>query len=110
VACGMNHVLLAYLDAIGEDVQPLKDYELDLYHINVLRDIPILMNKIVHGQFSYQDIYMYFRKKLGHIFSKDDVLPFFTAIQVIIQEIINDNGIQNLIKKMLTQEYISHNT
>jgi predicted ATP-grasp superfamily ATP-dependent carboligase len=85
-ACGMNHVLLAYLDAIGEAIQPVMDYESDIYVIHVLRDVPILLNKCVNGQLSYQDFYMYFKKKIGHIFLKDDFLPFLTAIQARIYE------------------------
>lgn len=96
VACGMNHVLLAYLDSIGEEVQSVNNYETDVYIIHILRDIPILINKLVNGQVSNQDIYMYFRKKYWHILSKDDIPPFITASQ----EIIKNKGIQKLMGKL----------
>jgi predicted ATP-grasp superfamily ATP-dependent carboligase len=105
VACGMNHVLLAYLDAIGEDVEPVKDYELDLFGINILKDTPILLSKILHRQISYQDIFMYFRKKYIFKFSEDDVLPYLKDIQGFIREAISENGLQKLTKKLRARNY-----
>jgi predicted ATP-grasp superfamily ATP-dependent carboligase len=105
VVCGMNHVLLAYLDAIGEDVQPLKDYELYLYGINLVKDAPILLNKILDGKISYQDIYMYFKKKYIFKFSEEDVLPFFKELYMLVREIVKNNDAQNLLRKIRVQEY-----
>jgi predicted ATP-grasp superfamily ATP-dependent carboligase len=95
VACGMNHVLRAYLDALGEEIHPVTDYESYVYKIHILRDFPLLLNKLVHGNFSIQDIYTYFRKIHWQVFSLDDALPFLAEIHYAIK----DKGFRKLMNR-----------
>ena len=84
VACGLNHVLLAYLDCVNERIEPLRDYMIDVHQINILRSLSILVNKSLQRQLNYQDLRPYFRKKLAHLFAVDDPLPFFETLTRII--------------------------
>jgi hypothetical protein len=56
------------------------DYSLDVYKIDLLRDIPILLQRLLHGQFSREDLCPYFRSNFGQIRWKGDPVPFRYAV------------------------------
>ena len=64
-------------DILGEEVQPVKDYDLGVYHINTMREIPVLARMLAKGQFSREKMLPYLRKKVWSMFSMDDPIPFF---------------------------------
>jgi D-aspartate ligase len=75
-ACGVNSVLLAYLDLLGEDVPRVKDYDVGVYEIKFLRDIRVLVRMFAAGQLSREAMLPYVRKHLYYLFSWDDPMPF----------------------------------
>ena len=73
--CGVNIVLIAYLDIIGEEVQPVKNYDEGVYEIKLIRDIITLKRVLAKGQFSHETMLPYLKKKLWHMFSMADPIP-----------------------------------
>jgi D-aspartate ligase len=84
--CGANTVLTAYLDILGEETPPVKDYDVGVYHIYVERDIKILMRMLARGQFSREIMLPYLRKKVWYTFSMDDPLPYFRFLYAYLVE------------------------
>ena len=74
--CGANIVLTAYLDILGEKLQPVKDYDVGVYRINFMQDYRIMMRMLAKGQFSRELILPYLRKKDWKMFSMDDPIPW----------------------------------
>jgi predicted ATP-grasp superfamily ATP-dependent carboligase len=75
-ACGMNDVLAAYRDAVGEEVQPFTTYESDHFHIDLTRDLRILLYRLRHHQLTMRDLDPYLRKKAWQFWSFTDGRPF----------------------------------
>jgi predicted ATP-grasp superfamily ATP-dependent carboligase len=76
-ACGVNNVLTAYLDVLGEEVQPVKDYDIGVYSIDFIKDLKIILRFLAKGQFTRETMLPYLRKKIWYILSMDDPIPFF---------------------------------
>jgi D-aspartate ligase len=85
-ACGVNNILTAYLDIIGEKAPPVKDYAVGVYGINFIRDVNILMRLLVKGHLSHETILPYLRKKFWYTFSMDDPIPFFIDLYNQVSE------------------------
>jgi D-aspartate ligase len=76
-ACGVNTVLTAYLDILGEEALPMKDYEVGVYYIALIRDIQIITKMLVKNHFSRDIILPYLRNHHWYMLSVDDPIPFF---------------------------------
>jgi D-aspartate ligase len=77
VVCGVNSVLLAYLDVIGEETPPVNAYAVGVYRINLVLDALILLRTLAAGHFSRATLLPYVRQNSWNMFSTDDPLPFF---------------------------------
>jgi D-aspartate ligase len=82
--CGANIVLTACLDIVGEEAQPVKNYEVGVYRINVGRDYKILLRMFAKGQFSREKMRPYLGKVNWYMFSKDDPMPYFKSLSLSI--------------------------
>jgi predicted ATP-grasp superfamily ATP-dependent carboligase len=75
-ACGVNTVLTAYLDSLGEDASPVMDYEVGVYNIALINDMRSLVRMVAKGHLSRETLLPYVRKKIWYMFSRDDPIPF----------------------------------
>ena len=75
--CGINVILVAYLEAIGINVESISDYELDVYIIELLLDLFSSCVMICKKQLSLKEwITPFIRKNEQTIFNRDDANPF----------------------------------
>jgi predicted ATP-grasp superfamily ATP-dependent carboligase len=89
VACGLNHVLMAYQDACGQHVHPMMTYESHIYQINLLREAQILVMNVLTGSLTELDFSPYFQKRLYHTYIGNDRLPFFHEMGLTLQKLVN---------------------
>jgi predicted ATP-grasp superfamily ATP-dependent carboligase len=89
VACGLNHILMAYQDARGQHVPPMMTYESHIYQINLLREAHILVMNVLTGSLTELDFSPYFQKRLYHTYSGNDRLPFFHEMGLTLQKLVN---------------------
>jgi predicted ATP-grasp superfamily ATP-dependent carboligase len=75
-SCGVNHVLAAYRDALGEAVTPVTSYQTGRYNINLKYDLWQNLWRVVHGQRLIDTLIPYLGTKTWHSFSPTDPLPF----------------------------------
>jgi predicted ATP-grasp superfamily ATP-dependent carboligase len=75
-ACGVNHILAAYRDALGKDVTPVTSYEVGRYNINLKYELWQNLWRVIHGQRLIDTLPPYLGKKKWHSFSTADPLPF----------------------------------
>jgi predicted ATP-grasp superfamily ATP-dependent carboligase len=87
VACGLNHVLMAYQDACGLVVQPEKEYETNVYQINLIREAQIFVKNVVSGSLTEIDFSPYLQKRLFHTYIRNDRLPFFREIGLTLRKL-----------------------
>jgi predicted ATP-grasp superfamily ATP-dependent carboligase len=85
VACGMSHVLDAYHDALDTAPDRHMQYDVNKYHINLLRDLQILLSKLASRSLAEWSLQPYFQKKLWFIFTRHDALPFIKSITTILR-------------------------
>jgi predicted ATP-grasp superfamily ATP-dependent carboligase len=79
--CGINNILIAYHDALGEPMEPLTQYTTDVYKIKYLLDIPLLLRRLLHGNLARTDLRPYLQQHVGHIHLQTDALPFLHAFR-----------------------------
>jgi predicted ATP-grasp superfamily ATP-dependent carboligase len=78
--CGVNHVLAAYREALGETPRVRSEYDADVYQIQLKVDLYQHVWRILHGQSISTMVAPYRGKKCWLIFSKDDPVPFIVDI------------------------------
>jgi predicted ATP-grasp superfamily ATP-dependent carboligase len=77
VQCGVNHILMAYRDALGLPVYPVSQYATGVYCITVMTDITSIFRRMRSHDLTVQDmIRPYISKKHWATMSWDDPLPF----------------------------------
>jgi predicted ATP-grasp superfamily ATP-dependent carboligase len=80
-ACGINYVLVAYLEALGHDVPALSDYTAGVYDIDLLFDLRSIVNNLVHGSLSFRKLIQSYRgRKEWRVYARDDPLPFLKQL------------------------------
>jgi predicted ATP-grasp superfamily ATP-dependent carboligase len=79
-ACGMNHILLAYHDALGSVISPIKRYDEGVYGINLLLNLKYQLSQITHGHFTPRMLHPYLQQKQYLLLSRGDGLPFLKAL------------------------------
>jgi predicted ATP-grasp superfamily ATP-dependent carboligase len=88
LACGVNHILTAYREALGEEVHTLGDYETGVYCINALRDLRSIKRLITEKRFSFRDVITpYLEKHHFVLLSGDDPVPVIPRIKGITKRI-----------------------
>ncbi len=86
-ACGANDVLVAYRDALGEEVKPVTHYDTGVYGINILFDLTTLLGLMHRSQIPQNqsnNILPYLSKKVWSRLSKDDIIPFIKSTQAFL--------------------------
>ena len=81
--CGVNVILTAYLEAIGEEVESMEKYESGIYNIYLLRDLMTTFSKDadLNQRFSFRKrLPSYMGKKYYSEYERDDPKPFFVSL------------------------------
>jgi predicted ATP-grasp superfamily ATP-dependent carboligase len=79
--CGVNVVLMAYLEAIGERVKPIEDYELDRNLIYFTEDLKWLSAMFINRKLSLREwLTPVVGKRDWAIFARDDIKPFIISV------------------------------
>jgi predicted ATP-grasp superfamily ATP-dependent carboligase len=74
---GVNQVLMAYQESIGEPITPMRGYRTGVFSINLIRDIRSLKNQLLAGELSLREMFQpYLGEKHWLIYARDDPLPF----------------------------------
>jgi predicted ATP-grasp superfamily ATP-dependent carboligase len=88
-ACGVNIILAAYLESIGEQIEPLKDYEIGKHLVYFTEDLKCSTAMFVRGKLSPKEWLLPFAgKKEWTIFAKDDKRPFAASLARVITSFI----------------------
>ena len=76
-ACGVNIILMAYLEAIGETLQAVENYELDIRLIYFTEDLKCALTSLLQRKLSLREwVSPLIGKKDWAIFASDDPNPF----------------------------------
>ncbi len=87
--CGVNLMLIAYLDAIGRDMEYSEDYEAGVKWIFLWDDLRSSMRMLINGNLTIQEwISSYSGKKDFLSYAKDDPKPFFINLRHAIFDMI----------------------
>ena len=87
--CGVNIMLIAYLDAIGKDTKYSEDYEAGVKWIFLKDDLRSTMRMLIKGNLTIREwIYSLRGKKDFLSYAKDDLGPFFVSLRHTIFEMI----------------------
>jgi predicted ATP-grasp superfamily ATP-dependent carboligase len=79
--CGMNHILLAYHDALGKPLEVQTTYNADIYQINLISDLQVLLSKLTKRSWSGWSLTPYLHKKVWHTFASNDPRPFLQRLR-----------------------------
>jgi predicted ATP-grasp superfamily ATP-dependent carboligase len=79
-ACGANHILAAYQEALGEPVDPITTYEIGKYNINLKLDFYQHLWRRLHGQPFTNTLTPYLHSKKWRNLSTTDPVPFLADI------------------------------
>jgi predicted ATP-grasp superfamily ATP-dependent carboligase len=80
-ACGVNHILTAYREAIGEEITEQDEYETGKYCINILNDLRSIRAMLRKDQVSLREVLMsYLMRKDWHVFDNSDPMPFIKQL------------------------------
>lgn len=89
-SCGVNIIFTAYLDAIGEEIKNVKNYQTDKYMIYLTEDLKsILVNKFNTGFYFHNRSSILKDKVDWLLYNKQDIKPFIMKILKMISDIIN---------------------
>jgi predicted ATP-grasp superfamily ATP-dependent carboligase len=80
LSCGVNHVLAAYRDVLGDPMPPQLAYHTGVSLINALGDFTILLKRGVQGHFHPHDLRPYRGRIHWAVYARDDPLPFLQTI------------------------------
>ena len=87
--CGINIMLIAYLDAIGRDTTYSEDYEAGIKWIFLKDDLRSAIRMVLNGDLGIREwISSLFGKKDYVLFAKDDLRPFVMSLKYTTCEMI----------------------
>ena len=87
--CGINIMLIAYLDAIGRDVEYSENYETGFKWVFLKDDIRSAMRMILNGDLDFREWISSLLGKKDYIsYAKDDLRPFIISLKDTLFEII----------------------
>jgi predicted ATP-grasp superfamily ATP-dependent carboligase len=85
--CGINLMLIAYLDAIGKDTRYSEDYEIGMRWISFKDDTMSSMKMLMDGNLTIHEWMSSLRGKKDFLtYAKDDLRPFIMSFTHIISE------------------------
>jgi predicted ATP-grasp superfamily ATP-dependent carboligase len=86
VACGVNHVLMAYQEAHGQTISPQRTYQSDVHGLYFFfYDLVSLKNLWLKGQLAMQEVIDSFRAPRDWlVFAQEDPIPFITHLRQVI--------------------------
>jgi predicted ATP-grasp superfamily ATP-dependent carboligase len=81
-ACGVNHILMAYHEALGYPICPQLEYESEITGLSLLRDVWAIKEKLLRGTLKYRDVWRsYLGKKDWLIYAPDDPMPLLQRLR-----------------------------
>jgi predicted ATP-grasp superfamily ATP-dependent carboligase len=80
VTCGMNHIWLAYQDALGHPITPLTRYQTGIYGINLLPNLVYQLSQLLQRRFTPRNLLPYLHRNQYLILSRRDGRPFLHAL------------------------------
>ena len=87
--CGINLMLFAYLDAIGEDMKYSEDYESGVKWIFLRDDLRSSIRMFINGNLTVREwISSLLGKKDFLSYARDDIRPFLMSLPQIIFEMV----------------------
>ena len=84
-ACGANHILLSYLEAIGEDVPVIPTYNVGIYSTYCFYDLLSLRAMALKADLSFTPVLQSYLCTRDWIFARDDLRPFFQELILIVK-------------------------
>jgi D-aspartate ligase len=84
-ACGANHVLLSYLEAIGEDVPQIPSYQAGIYSTYCFYDLVSLYTLCKRGELVLTPVLRSYLRTRDWIFARDDLRPFLAELLSVIK-------------------------
>jgi len=79
--CGVNIILMAYLEAIGRTLKPVRHYEVGTKLIYFMEDIKWALSMFYQRKFSFRQwLSPMIGKRDWAIFARDDVNPFIMSV------------------------------
>jgi predicted ATP-grasp superfamily ATP-dependent carboligase len=86
-ACGLNMVLTAYREAIGEPIKTRMQYESGVYSINTVSDFQSMRRMFRKGKLSLREVLTsYTGKRHFLIYAKDDPMPYIQRPHIEIKK------------------------
>jgi D-aspartate ligase len=87
--CGINIMLIAYLDAIGRDIKYSEDYEAGIKWVFLRDDLRSAVRMVLNGDLSTREwISSLFGKKDYVLYAKDDLRPLVMNIKYALHEMV----------------------
>ena len=87
--CGINIMLIAYLDAIGRDVKYSEDYEAGIKWLFLRDDLRSVIRMIMNGDLGISEWISSLLGKKDYVsYAKDDLRPFIMNLMYTISEMI----------------------
>mgnify|MGYP001100523566 CR=1 FL=1 len=87
--CGINIMLIAYLDAIGRDTKYSEDYEAGVKWVFLGNDLRSAMKMMLNGDLSIREWISSLLGKKDYVsYAKDDLRPFVMSLKDALFEII----------------------
>lgn len=82
--CGLNHILLAYHDALGAHSKVQTTYDVDIYQINLVIDMHVFLSTLIRRSWSGWRLTPYLRNKKWHTFASNDPRPFLERLRALL--------------------------
>jgi predicted ATP-grasp superfamily ATP-dependent carboligase len=96
--CQFNHILLAYREAIGLPIAPIRQYLPQVYTMDVLSDLRTVALRLQQRNLSWHDVIRSYA--LPHndwLFQRDDLMPFLKYLQFLVTTKIHEPVRQKLM-------------
>jgi predicted ATP-grasp superfamily ATP-dependent carboligase len=81
LSCGVNHVLAAYRDVLGQPIAPQLQYRSGVYHLDSFVALPLLCTHLVRGRLHPHDLELLRHRRHWHIWSRRDPRPWLRALR-----------------------------
>jgi predicted ATP-grasp superfamily ATP-dependent carboligase len=91
VACGVNHILAAYHEATGHELQPTTSYMPHVYCIDLFIDLWSISRLAINQKYPFREIVHTYRgKKHWLIYARDDPLPFVNRVRAALCRVLSN--------------------
>jgi predicted ATP-grasp superfamily ATP-dependent carboligase len=85
-SCGVNIIFIAYLNSIGENIKVQKNYQIDKKLIYSIDELKWMFNRILKGEFSFQEWYSSLNgKRDWALFNREDLRPLIMKMLKMIK-------------------------